>query len=491
MNRQNRGASVEFLVPVISQEVRTITIEIEDDLDEKNAQSDLGEFLEEASAFEEEFEKEEALQKNVFPTHIFPEPFRSLITESEASLNFPADYVGTSILLAVSTIVGKGTRLKVKNNWFEYGSLYAGLIGSPGTSKSHAYSIAFEPLLEIDRTRIQQFADALAEYEEVENANNAGNANNAKCKKPILQKSVLDNFTPEVLDLRLSQNEHGTVVLSDELATFLSGMNNYSKSDQSSKYLSFWSNKHTSIDRIKYDLPLVVAVPFLNILGTLQPKVLGKLFPESKTDNGFLQRFIFAFPIDAKKIPINDNEIDENTVTAYRNWMLSYHKNFPIEIVDGKPIPKTLEWAVEAKRFFYKWQKENTERVNELGDCLLAEVYSKFDIIFCRFCLILQVMRSPYTYTISLETAEAAKTLCDYYQQTSARVIGIISSSSPIDILPDNKQALYSLMPETFTTAEGVLISENFGMKERTFKNFIKNKELFRQPKHGLYQKLF
>jgi hypothetical protein len=84
-------------------------------------------------------------------------------------------------------------------------------------------------------------------------------------------------------------------VVSEELATWLEGMNNYSKGDQTSGYLSIWSNKATSIDRVSKPIPLWLPQPFLNIIGSLQTRVLQRFFPAAKTDNGFLQRFLFAF----------------------------------------------------------------------------------------------------------------------------------------------------------------------------------------------------
>jgi len=81
--------------------------------------------------------------------------------------------------------------------------------------------------------------------------------------KPMLMKTILHNFTPEILHQRLTDNDRGCTIVSEELATFLEGMNNYSKGDQLSIYLSFWSNKPTSIDRVSKPVPLWLPQPFL------------------------------------------------------------------------------------------------------------------------------------------------------------------------------------------------------------------------------------
>ena len=41
-------------------------------------------------------------------------------------------------------------------------------------------------------------------------------------------------------------------------------------------------------------------------------------------NNGFFQRFLFAFPNNVEKQPINDNEIDEILITRYNNFLLDY-----------------------------------------------------------------------------------------------------------------------------------------------------------------------
>lgn len=430
------------------------------------------------------------LEGEFFPVDVFPSPFFEVITETEKTLNFPIDYTGTALLTAIAAAIGKSAKIRVKKGWYEFPAIYAALIGKPGANKSHPIETAFKPFEEIDRAQIKRFEQEYNEFEEFQALNKKDKENIPKPEKPKLIKTVLHNFTPEILHQRLTDNDRGCSIVSEELATFLDGMNNYSKGDQASVYLSFWSNKPTSIDRVSKPVPLWLPQPFLNIIGSIQPRVLPKLFPVNKTDNGFLQRFLFAFPGNVEKQPINDFEIDGNVLSNYTNWINHYRLSSPI-IIDSEtelPKAKVYVWSKEAKGFFYEWSKENAIQVNENNDNLKGEIISKFDIHFARLCLILQVMEDYNSNEISLKAAKGAAKLCAYFLNNGLKVLNVLDKNKT-DELPQDKKQLFETLPDEFTTGEGLLIAESLGVPERTFKDFIKDRNLFQWLKHGNYKK--
>jgi len=268
-------------------------------------------------------------------------------------------------------------------------------------------------------------------------------------------------------------------------------MNNYSKGDQLSIYLSFWSNKPTSIDRVSKPVPLWLPQPFLNIIGSIQPRVLPKLFPVNRTDNGFLQRFLFAFPCNADKQPINDFEINESVLSKYTKWINDYVIENPIIIEPETEIPKAkiYVWSKEAKEFFYEWQKANTMQVNNNNDSLKGEIISKFDIHFCRLCLILQIMENYNSDEISLKAVKGAAKLCAYFLDNAFKVLELLGNHNKTDELPEDKKRLFEALPDEFTTGEGLLIAESLGVPERTYDRFIRDEKLFKWLKRGNYKK--
>ncbi len=232
--------------------------------------------------------------------------------------------------------------------------------------------------------------------------------------------------------------------------------------------------------------------PYLNIIGSLQPRVLSKLFPTGKTDNGFLQRFLFAFPACSEKQPINDYEINEDHIIKYSKWIESYRLNTPIQIdpETEKPSPKIYYWSHEAKAYFYKWQTENTALVNDNAESLKGEILSKFDIHFIRLCLILQIMDDYSTSKISLKAVQGAERLCRYFLNNAIKVLDILQTGNTSNGLPQNKLSFYAALPQGFTTAEANIIGKDLGFNVKAVQRFLNEANLFNWIGQGQYSKI-
>jgi hypothetical protein len=428
---------------------------------------------------------------NEFPIEVFPTLFQNLIVDCNKALNYPIDYTASSVISSISTAIGKSAILKVKTGWNEYAAFYIALIGNAGANKSHPMETALKPHEAIDRVEINRFKELHLQYEEFAALSSKEKKEQVKPELPTLKKTMLHNFTPEILHQRLTENDRGCTIVSEELATFLEGMNNYSKGDQISIYLSFWSNKGTSIDRVGKPVPMWLPEPFLNIIGGLQPRVLTKLFPSGKTDNGFLQRFLFAYPEYSKKQPINDFELNETLFDKYDEWIKNYRSRNEI-IVDtktGQTCPKLYFWSLEAKEFFYKWQKNNTESVNENNDTLKGEILNKFDIHFVRLSLILQIMNDYQTNQISLKAVIGAEKLCAYFQTTAMKVLKILENSGSGKPLAQNKVTLFKALPKTFATSVANEIGGTLGFDKKSVQRFLADSDRFIKLAHGQYSK--
>ena len=289
----------------------------------------------------------------------------------------------------------------------------------------------------------------------------------------------------------MSENLRGCTVLSDEMATFFEGMNNYSKGDQLGVYLSFWSNQPTTIDRISNPIPLFIQNPYLSIIGGLQPRMLASAFPIQKLNNGFFQRFLFAFPNSSAKVPINDIELDNSIFERYKTYIDNYFSNKTAQKIDGNINSKILKWNAEAKDFFYQWQKENCDKVNEYQNNIKGEIISKYDNHFVRLSLLLQLMEDPQSNEIQIRAVKGAKDLCNYYMNSSFKVLAILQNPNEyLKTLADNKINFYTMISNEFTTAIAIEIGKKFDIQERRVKDFIKDTVLFKNTKHGCYEKI-
>ena len=430
-------------------------------------------------------------EENSFPIQAFPIPFRDLITDLNKSLNFNIDYTGTAILTAVATALGTTAKVEVKNGWNEYGSIYTCLIGNSGANKTHPVKKIFEVIRNIDKTNHDSFAELQNEYSSYSKLPKKIKETRPIKAKPRLTKSILDNFTPEILNKRLSENLRGCTVVSDELDNFLCGMNNYSKSDQIGVFLSLWSNQPTTIDRMSEPIPLLLNNPYLCIIGGLQPRLLGKSFSIQKLDNGFFQRFLHAYPETTLKSPINDNQFNIDYLIKYNEFIKNLILKSPIKEVDGNVDSRVLTWTPEAKSFFYNWQSNNCDLVNEHQKSIISEIASKYDNHFVRIALLLQIMEDPESTSIGILAVQGAKDLCTYFFKCALKVLKKIQN--PFDYLQtitENKKQFYNAIELNFSTSKAVTLGLNFDLKERLVKDFLNDTILFKKIKHGEYQKM-
>jgi len=424
--------------------------------------------------------------ENPFPVDVFPRIFKDLAEGLYTTLNFPIDYTGTAILSAISSVIGTTVKVKVRPGWEEYGSLYACIVGNAGANKSYPLSTIFRPLKELDQVSHDEYVKKMKAFIAYSNLSAKKREESDPVTEPVLTKMVLTNFTPEILNKRLNDNPRGCVVLSDEMASFFEGMNNYSKNDNSSNYLSFWSNQSTTIDRVKEKIPLLIPTPYLCIIGGIQPRILKKVFKIEKINSGFFQRFLFAYPKHIYKKPINDEELNPKLMIEYSDYI----KNYVEQINSEKAKTTVLEWTKEAKDHFFKWQANNCEIVNQNPGTIVSEIATKYDNHFVRLALIIQMMSDSTSKEITLESVKASKKLCQYFMKCAFEVLSKIQNpKNHIEDLSENKKLFYHDLQNEFTTAEAVSLADKFGIKERRAKEFLNDSKLFTKIKHGLYRK--
>jgi hypothetical protein len=137
--------------------------------------------------------------ENQFPIDIFPKIFKDLIIDLNKSLNFPIDYTGTAVLTAIATVIGTTVKIRVKNNWFEFGSLYSCIIGNAGANKTHPVNMVFAPIKNFDKVNHDNFTIRLLDWNKWDKLPKAEKDETTEPPLPVLIKSVLTNFTPEVL----------------------------------------------------------------------------------------------------------------------------------------------------------------------------------------------------------------------------------------------------------------------------------------------------
>jgi len=431
---------------------------------------------------------------NRFPVEVFPSPVQQVITATNENLNFPIDFIGASLLYAVSVAIGNTHRVEVKKGFQQSAVLYLAIVGRAGTSKSHPLSFALQPIVEQDKKTYRQYEQLRQDYEKTSRLTKTEREKQVIDEpiKPIWQKFLLSDFTPEALAEVHKFNKRGIGVYVDELAGWFKNFNRYSKGSEMEFWLSQWSGKPINIDR-KTGEPVFIPLPFISVAGTIQKGILNELAKESRTQNGFIDRILFVIPDNVQKEYWSETDLPSVVSDSWEN-IISNLLNLSVASDDTlNPSPEVLRFTPTAKKVLFEWQKENTDQSNEAESEALSGIFSKMDMYVVRLALILEMMRFACNEStkeaVSIEAVQGAVKLVEYFKSSAVKVNSILSNASPLDKHPTDKQALYNALPDTFTTKTGLQTAEGLGVAQRTFKYFLNERELFTRISNGEYQK--
>ena len=428
-----------------------------------------------------------------FPIEVFPLRVQQIISATTENLGFPIDFIGASMLFAASVAIGNTYKVEVKKGFQEAAVLYLAIVGPPGSNKTHPLHFALAPIMETDKRSFNNYEQEQKNYERIMNLSKAERETEGLeyPAKPNWQKILLSDYTPEALSVIHKFNKRGLGVYVDELAGWFKNFNRYNKGSEMELWLSNWNSKPWTIDR-KMGEPIHIPRPYISVAGTLQNALLTALAKEGRTENGFTDRILFAFPDDLKKPYWTEKEIDQSIIDTWQN-IIGILMSMPLELDDDLTAkPKILRFDNDAKQLLFAWQRKNTDECNDESGTI-GGIYSKMDMYAVRLALILQMIDSACNkYEAESVTVKAVKgslLLVDYFKKTAVKVHQIISNTNPIDKQTADKRRLYSALPDSFTTEEGLRIAKEEGMIERTFYRFLNRKELFDKQRGAVYKK--
>ena len=431
---------------------------------------------------------------NRFPVEVFPLPVQQIITATNENLNFPIDFIGASMLYAASVAVGNTHSVEVKKGFQQSAVLYIAIVARAGTTKSHPLSFAVQPIIEQDKRTYRQYEQQRQEYEQASRLSKKERQDQAIDEpiKPVWQKFLLSDFTPEALAEVHKFNKRGIGVYVDELAGWFKNFNRYNKGSEMEFWLSQWSGKPINIDR-KTGEPVFIPLPFISVAGTIQKGILNELAKDSRTQNGFIDRILFVIPDKIQKEYWSETDL---APVVSENWERIVSNLLSLSVSNDdtlNPRPEVLKFTPEAKKILFEWQKANTDQSNKAESEALSGIFSKMDMYVLRLALILEMLRYACNESdkqaVSIEAVQGAVKLVEYFKNSAVKVNSILTNTSPLDKHPADKQALYKALPDTFTTETGLQIAEGLGVAERTFKYFLNEKELFIRISRGEYEK--
>jgi len=241
-----------------------------------------------------------------FPTEIFPKSIQNLIINAEETIGYNPEYLSAGILSTCATAIGNSVRL-FNGSYDNPPILWLNIIGRSGEGKTHPLKFAKQPIAEMDKKSFTRFQSDMQKYSNSEEKNE---------KKPLYNKTILSDFTPEKLSETLQHNKKGVLIFRDELLGWIKSFDKYKKGGDQQMYLEFFNGDAISVDMVSKG-PIRVEKPNVNILGGMQPKVLKDMASNNREDDGFLARFLFVYPKDLKPKLFTGKQIDESHYQSY------------------------------------------------------------------------------------------------------------------------------------------------------------------------------
>jgi len=430
---------------------------------------------------------------NPFPVGVFPEAIKEIIKATNECLKFPIDYIGASILYAVSVSIGNTFIAEIMKGYTQNAVLYMAIVGRPGTTKTYPLKWALKPIKVRDDLNFNEYQIKYGAYQ-----SNLEMTKKERLKqghdehqKPVWKQHLVSDFTPEALASVHLSNKRGLGVDADELASWFKNFNRYNKGSEEEFWLSVWSGSTIKINR-KTSEPINIPNPYISVGGTIQPGVLNQL-AENRTENGFIDRILFVIPDDVKKEYWSEIELSNEIEENWNNIISTLLDIQPIIDDDNNPQPVILRFTPEAKKLLFEFQRDLTDRSNNAKSEAECGIHAKMEMYAIRLALCFEMMRfacgESQAKCIGIEAVEGAIELVKHFTETALQIQAVVVNVSSLEKLPADKRTLYKSLPNKFTTGEGVQVAKDLGIPERTFKYFLKNKDLFNNPKRGQYEK--
>lgn len=430
------------------------------------------------------------------PITAFPKKVQRIIRELNKCLLFPIDYSGAAVLAAFSAAIGNTHRVQVKRGFSAGAVLFIATVGRPGIIKSPVLKLLLSPIDKRDGESYQEFEHKLAEYERAISMSKKEREENgiADPERPSWPHTLIQDATPEALISCLKANPRGLLLYKDELIGWVKNFNRYSSGSEQEFWLEGWNQGTISADR-KTSRSIRISPAFITVTGTLQPGVLEELAKDSRSNNGFIDRILFAYPNDVKKEGWNEAEVDESVL---QDWNTIINRMFDVPMgtnSSGEPNPHHLHLTPDAKSLLLDWVKDNANTINNTSDERLAGIYTKLEAYSLRLSLILQLMRWACAEgkhdVIERESVEGALMLLEYFRGTAEKVHRMLFDSSPIDKEPVKVRGWYSQLGQQFSRKEAATLAITQDISERSCARLLNRKDLFAKLSHGNYEKLY
>jgi hypothetical protein len=242
-------------------------------------------------------------------------PWGEWIARAAEAAACPVDYVAAPLLSSASALIGHARWAQATPGWIEPPHLWIGVVGDSGNGKSPGAECLMRDVLpEIEGRMAADFPDRLRKWRaDTEFSNAAEDRWRVEVKdaqkrgataplppaaavgpEPQSPRLLLNDVTIEkVAALLATAAPKGLLVVRDELAGWVAGMNSYNDGGRAF-WVEAYGGRPYRVERVKLPEPIEIPRLAVAVFGGTQPDKLALLMREP--DDGLLARILWVWP---------------------------------------------------------------------------------------------------------------------------------------------------------------------------------------------------
>lgn len=356
----------------------------------------------------------------------------------------PADYVALPLLAAASALIGNARWARAAPGWAEPPHLWSGIVGNSGDSKSPGGDTLLRDVIpEIERRMVGDYPEQLRDWQAAQAAAKAAEErwNSEVCdavkagRAPPLPPSAII-VLPEPQKPRLRQHDvtiervaallaaaapKGLLIVRDELAGWIAGMNAYNDSGRAF-WVEAYGGRPYRVERQRHE-PIEIRHLAVAVVGSTQPDRIAQLMQQP--DDGLLSRFLWAWP---EPVPFRLGR-----VTPQIGWAIAaFDRLRELQLQAGDPpLPIYVALDQRGQQMIEAFAREMQQRRGESGS-LLRSAFGKARGLALRLALVIEYLWwcaadgfAPPPSMITPEAlAAATRQVGDYFLPMAERVYG-------------------------------------------------------------------
>jgi hypothetical protein len=381
-----------------------------------------------------------------FPLDVLGDAWSEWITEAAAAAACPVDYVALPLLSSASALIGNARWAQATPGWREPPHLWIASVGDSGDGKSPGFDCLMRDVLPaIERRMVGDFPDRLEEWRaaaefdkaaeklwrgEVKQTRKEGRqppppphrtASDIEPQIPRLRQH--DVTIEQVATILATAAPKGVMIVRDELAGWLDGMNAYNPAGRPF-WIEAYGGRPYRVERCKHGAtPIEIPRHAVSVYGGTQPDKLAQLIKGA--DDGLLARIQWGWP---DSVPFYLGRETPRVTWAVE----ALDRLRELELQPGDPpYPFFVSLTPDGQKLIEEFGREMQDtRANAGG--LLRSAYGKARGTALRLSLVLEELwwcgqddSPPPLDTITTRAFVAAATMvAGYFMPMAERVFG-------------------------------------------------------------------